>query len=301
MSRDRRNIAFYAAAALVIVMVFSACKKPTTTTTITEGSTPKPGANSGGVTATSSPKTSSSPSKKTSPLPSPSPLPVKGSPLAPDALRPADPGRYTFDETGIRKLGCAPDEKPATPTTLDADPADTDRQQSVRDQRYPSDGHGTVSSSVLEFRKDGVYLAHLRQEQTFPLLGGPFVTEFEPSPPVLVFPADPKAGQTWSFTLKSKDGKVTVESSNTLESVSDAVPLGGGATIAAMKVRGTSHITGQSQLGPLDITDRTVTWISVQARLIVKTIADTSGTAGTCRFDGTHIEAVVRSTTPAPR
>lgn len=296
MSRDRRNIAFYAAVAAG-VLVFSACKKPTT---ITEDSTPKPGATSGSVTATSSPKATPSPSKKTSPLPSPSPLPVKGSPLAPDALRPADPGRYTFDETGIRKLGCVPDEKPATPTTLDVDPADGDRQQSVRDQRYPSDGHGVVGSSVLEFRKDGVYLAHLRQEQTFPLLGT-FVTEFEPSPPVLVFPADPKAGQTWSFTLKSKDGKVTVESSNTLESVSDGVPLGGGANIQAMKVRGTSHITGQSELGPLDITDRTVTWISVQARLIVKTIADTSGTAGTCRFDGTHIEAVVRSVTPAPR
>lgn len=282
------------AALIALVLVLAACKKETTKTT--GGATPEPGSTAGAATATSGPAAASG-GKGGSKLPAPSPLPVKGEPLPPDALRPTDAGRYTYDETGIRKLGCVPDEKPASPTTLDVDPAQGDRQQSVRDQRYP-DGHGIVTNSVLEFRKDGVYLAHLLQTQTFPLLGT-FTTEFEPSPPVLVFPANPKVGQRWSFTLKSKDGKVTVESTNILESGGEPVALGGGGSVHAIRVKGNSRVTGESQLGPLDITENTLTWISIEARLIVRTIVDTSGTAGTCRFDGTHIEAVVRSTTPA--
>lgn len=287
------------AALSALVLIFAACKKESTKKT-TIGSSPKPGSTSG--TANTTAGASASPGAKgAAKLQSPSPLPVNGQPLPPDAIKPSEAGRYTYDETGIRKLGCVPDEKPASPTTLDVDPAQGDRQQSVRDQRYP-DGHGIVTNSVLEFRKDGVYLTHLFQTQTFPLLGT-FTTEFEPSPPVLVFPSNPKVGQSWSFTMRSKDGKVTVESTNVVESSAEAVTLGGGASVQAIRVKGTTHVTGESPLGgQLDITDLTTSWISIEARLILKTITDSSGTPGsTCRLDGTHIEAVVRSTAPGPR
>jgi hypothetical protein len=279
----------------IFAVVLTGCKGKDSETKTTTGADASPTA----TEATSSPVdgAKASPGTGAGKLTTPPPLQTKGEPLPANAVRPTDPGGYTYDETGVRKLGCAPDEAPASPTSLKVDPADGNRQHSVRDQRYP-DGHGVVSNSVIEFREEGVYLVHLKQTQTFPFLGT-FTTEFEPSPPTLVFPANTKVGQTWTFTLKSKDGKVTVDATYTLESSSENVTLGGGQTIESIRVKGSSHVTGESPLGPMDFTDNTMSWISVQARLFAKTISDVSGTAGTCRFDGTHIEAVLRSTTPS--
>lgn len=281
--------------AAIAVLLLSACKGEETTKKTTS---------SPGATATSSDGESPEAAKSAGPgsgagkLATPSSLPAKGQALQPEDVRPADPGTYSFDESGVRKVtGCAPDEPPATPSTLRVDPADGDRQHSIRDQRY-SDGHGIVSNNVLEFRTDGVYLVQVKQTQTFPLLGT-FTSEFEPSPPVQVFPANPKVGETWKFTMKSKDGKVNVESSNTLESSGEKVALGGGENLQSARIKGTTHVTGESPLGPMDFTENTTTWVSIEARLIVKTISDASGSVGTCRLDGTHIEAVLRSTTPS--
>lgn len=297
MSNWTKSRVLRVAVVLAIAAAFLAgCKGRDSEKKTTTGAEASPTA-SDEASSPSAPGVKTSPGSGASKLTTPPPLQAKGQPLPQNAVRPTDPGGYTYDETGVRKLGCAPDEAPASPTTLKVDPPDGDRQHTVRDQRYP-DGHGVVTNSVLEYRAEGVFLVQLKQTQTFPFLGT-FTSEFEPSPPTLVFPANTKVGQTWKFTLKSKDGKVTVDATNTLESSSENVTLGGGQTIETIRVKGSTHITGESPLGPMDITDNTMSWISVQARLFVKNISDVSGTAGTCRFDGTHIEALLRSTTPS--
>lgn len=280
-------------------LLASGCKRAEKTKTTTTGGGPTPAST---ATPASDNTAGVAGEKSAAKLPSPSSLPVESRPLAPDALKPTEPGRYIYDETGVRKMtGCGPDERPATPSSLQVDAAQGSRQQSVRDRRYASDGHGEVATNVLEFRADGVYLIRSRQDQTFFL--GTYSTEFEPSPPVLVFPSDRSVGRTWSFTLKSKDGKLTVDSTSQVEAADEPVALGGGETVNALRMKGTSHVYGQiSGSGPpldADISETSTTWISIPARLIVKTITDASGTVATCRLDGTHIEAVSRSTKPS--
>lgn len=231
------------------------------------------------------------------PLPSPSRIRVKGSPLEPSAIRPTEPGRYTFDESGVKKVkGCfTREEPPPTPTTLVVDPTHGNRQQSIRDQRYP-DGRGVLTTRVFEFRGDGVYLAFLRQSQTSPL--GTTSTEFEPSPLPLVLPAMPAAGQRWSSTFPSKDGKVTVTTESTVEAVEESVLLGNGNPSPAVRLKGSAHITGESELGPLDIIEDSTTWVSLRARLVVREVIDSRGRAGLCELES-HVESLLRSITPA--
>ena len=218
---------------------------------------------------------------------------AQGKPLESQAVQPAAPGSYLYDESGTRSFGgCGPDGPPPSPTSLRIDPANGDRQQGIRDRRS-ADGQGMVVTTILEYRTDGVYLVYLRQEQQTP--AGPSVNEFEPNPPVLAMPARPTQGQSWQFSLTSKDGKIQVEASNTIEALDEEVAAAGGST-KATRVRRTTRATGQSILGPIDITENAVSWVA--SRLIVKEVSDSSGTVGTCRIQS-HVEAVIRSTSPS--
>lgn len=239
-----------------------------------------------------SPGSDAAPAQGPSPA-APPPQAAQGKPLQSEAVQPAAPGSYLYDESGTRSFGgCGPDGPPPTPTSLRVDPANGDRQQSVRDRRSP-EGQGMVVTTVLEYRSDGTYLVYLRQEQQTP--AGPSVSEFEPNPPVLALPARPTKGQSWQFSLTSKDGKIQVEASNTIEALDEEVAAGGGRP-KATRVKRTTRATGQSILGPVDITENAVSWVA--SRLIVKEVSDSSGTVGTCRIES-HIEAVIRSTSPS--
>ena len=218
---------------------------------------------------------------------------AQGKPLESQAVQPAAAGSYIYDETGTRSFGgCGPDGPPPSPTSLRIDPANGDRQQGIRDRRS-ADGQGMVVTTILEYRTDGIYLVYLRQEQQTP--AGPSVSEFEPTPPVLAMPARPTQGQSWQFSLTSKDEKIQVEASNTIEALDEEVAAGGG-TAKGTRVKRTTRATGQSILGPIDITENAVSWVA--SRLIVKEVSDSSGTVGTCRIQS-HIEAVIRSTSPS--
>lgn len=287
------------AALAVLVFVFAGCKE-TNKTVGTGGSSPL-GATQ---TQTGVAGPGKNPGAKQTQLPSPSPLQVKGSPLAEGSLKPTAPGKYSADAAGVRKFRdpatsqpCFADDHPISPFATTVFAPDGGRQGSYGEARYES-GFAVQTSTVLEFAPTGVSLVRLRQVQYFP--GGlfpPFEAEFEPPQPVRVFPANPKAGETWSFHLDSKDNKVHVDSSNKVDGLSDDVALSSGS-VKGVRLKGTSHVTGESPLGPLDLTDTTTTWVSVELRLILKTIADSTGTVGTCKVDGSHLETTLRSTSP---
>lgn len=229
---------------------------------------------------------------------SPAPQPTKGGELQPGALDPPAAGGYTFNNTGSETLNCgAPQTRePPKETNVTIDKANGNRQRSVADVRRP-DGTGDVTTTILEYRSDGVYLIYLKTEQTAPFLGTNTI-EFEPDPPVLVAPNSPSNGQKWSFTLRSKDGDVTVKVDNTIEAVATNVKLGDGSTVSAVRAKSTSRATGDSDFGQIDVTTVSTTWASVEDRLIVKDISDTTGTFSTCEIDE-HVESLLFSAKPS--
>ncbi|MGH2770216.1 MAG: hypothetical protein ACRDJF_06795, partial [Actinomycetota bacterium] len=186
-------------------------------------------------------------------------------------------------------------ERPApSPTSLVVEPPDGVRQRSVRDRRS-SDGQGSVTSAVLEYRADGIYLASLRQSQTTIL--GSFEVAFEPSPPPLALPARPEAGQRWSYTATSTDGKVTVRVDNVMEALDEVVTLGDGTPSGALRLLATTHTTGVTPQGSLDLTETSRVRVSVERRMILKEISDSKGRIGLCQLES-HVETLLRSTTP---
>lgn len=280
-------------------VVLAGCKKESDKTTTT-GATPAATEESQPEAGTTGGKADAGEKVPSSPPPAPQ---AKGEALAPNAVKPSDHGLYSLNPSGVRKFGtttnpCFPDSHPEGQWSLRISAASGNRQQSDGQQNYDDDSK-ISTTTVLEFRPDGVYLIYTRQIQTIPVFPEPFVTEFEPSPPVLVFPANPKLGQQWTFTLKSKDGRVTVDATNTIEAIDEPVTLADGATIKAIRVKGDAHVTGTSPLGDLDIRENSTTWVSIEHRLITKSVVDSTGTVGTCRVDGTHIETLLRSTNPS--
>lgn len=230
----------------------------------------------------------------------PAPAPTQGAPLQANDIRPADPGRYLYNESGNQEINCPPTPPqsgpPPSPTTLTVDPANGNRQQAVRDRRGPN-GQGLRITTVFEFRSDGYYLAFLRQEQFTPI--GSDTWEFEPNPPVLALPRSPKAGQSWQFSLTSKDGRLKVDVNNTIEAPEENVQLGDGSASPATRIKSTRHATGQSNLGTIDVTENNTTWGSIRDRMIVKEVSDSNGRIGVSCTTTSHVEAVLQSTRPS--
>jgi hypothetical protein len=284
----------YAAVIAVAFLVAAGCgdkkastsskKSPAPTTAATASPPPAPAA------AAASPARSAAQGRS-------APAAAPGAPLQSGSLQPTAPGNYSFNESGEATINCGtPQTQPApSPTSLKVDAANGNRQRSTRDRRR-SNGQGIVIIQDFEFRPDGFYLAYMHQQQSTPI--GNDTSEFEPNPPVLAMPRSPKGGQSWQFSLSSKDGRIKVDVSNTVEAVEEPVTLANGSTAPASRVKSTRHATGQSNLGAIDITENTTLWVSLRDRLIVKQISDTNGTVGVCTTNS-HIEELISSTTPS--
>lgn len=157
------------------------------------------------------------------------------------AAQPARPGVYEYDTRGESKTSGAVNRTRELPkvTTLRVDAADAGRQMSVRDLR-DRDGDGTVTTTVLEYRHDGVYLEELTVEAT--AMGLMLTYEFAPTPPQLVFPTDAGVGYETSFSLTSKDDRVVVEVD--IEVLREEMLTFAGVDVATFLVRTHSIATG---------------------------------------------------------
>lgn len=261
--------------------------------------------------ASPSPEISPSPAAEPSPTaaaPSPSPSPTKPSPTPP---RPAPPlpnppppppaaaalstgparaGQYLFNDTGeIRTLGCLTSNQAVpTPSRLNVQAPAGNRQQIDREQNGSAaaggnGGPGFVTNIVFEYRDEGAFLVSLRQRQTF--ANQTVDIEFRADPPVLAIPSRPTLGQANSFTLRSTDGKVQVQTDTRIEGVNEPVTLAQGAVVKATKIRSSSRITGQSNQGTLNVAVDRTSWYATDSRIEVKDSTDTSGSVGLCRVD----------------
>ncbi|MCA1839784.1 MAG: hypothetical protein LC723_05570 [Actinobacteria bacterium] len=226
-----------------------------------------------------------------SPSKAPSSLPTKGASLAPSAVRPAQAAERLFDETGATTLSGCYDrtQAPPTPSRLTIDPADGDRQRLVRDRGTQE--HPNVTTAIVQYRVDGIYLVYLSQTSGFALVS---TTEFMPSPPVLLVPAHPSVGQSWAFVLTSTDGKVTVDSNNSVDSIGESVTIGNGQNRSTDKITTNSHITGQTQDGPVDMTTVASAWYDRSLSFQVKEQSHTDGTVSVGCKVTSDIQALIQ-------
>jgi hypothetical protein len=269
------------------------------------------GSETPGASATSSPSPSSGPTlvlPTTSSSTVPDPFPSGGSPTSaastgPDpaltggpatlpARRPYEPpaaGRYTYENTGSSSVsGCATATEPADPMTdVDVSAVRGARQEAVR----RSDEEGT-ETSVVEYRSDGIHLVSLVFDQ--PGLGR---IEFRPARPVLLLPGPARDGQTWRFTLRSTDGKYTVDADNRVEAVGSRARTVDGRTVPTTRVRSVVRLRGTSPVGPVDVTITAVSEAGGDPALGILDDRDTDGTVGPCRITGEE-RSRLRSTTP---
>lgn len=231
------------------------------------------------------------------PSPSPSPQPPQPAPAPPappeSATGPAAPGQYIFDDKGlIKTIGCLTSNQPVpTPSRLNVQPANGDRQQIDREQTG-NGGAGFVSKIVFEYRDDGAYIVSFSQRQTFS--NQTVAIHFDANPPVLAIPSRPTEGQTGGFTLTSRDGRVRVETSTRVEALNEQVTLGQGSVVRAHRIVTASRITGQSDQGTLNLVVDRVSWYAPDSHLEVRDSTDTAGTVGLCRVDFT-VESLARS------
>ncbi|MGQ0679784.1 MAG: hypothetical protein ACT4OM_09055 [Actinomycetota bacterium] len=155
------------------------------------------------------------------------------------------------------------------------------RQQIDRDQT--GNGAGFSTKALFEYRAEGTFLVVLNQRQSFS--NQTVATDFDANPPVLVIPGQPTVGQTGGFLLTSRDGRVRIDTSYTVEALDEPVTLGQGAVISAQRIATSSRITGQSDQGTLNITIIRTSWFAPTVHLEVKDRTVTNGTVGLCRVD----------------
>ncbi|HLF69526.1 MAG TPA: hypothetical protein VI541_01065 [Actinomycetota bacterium] len=239
------------------------------------------------VSGTSTP--SAAPSATSSILPPPE---VKGGSLSRSAVQPPKPGDYLMDATGKIKIsGCMDTERPPpTPMTVTVEAPDGDRQRITQSSGGGS-GDGQRTTLVLEYRVEGVYLTFLRIERTGIASSA---SDFTPNPPVLVYPADPRVGQSWTYTLATGDGSMKIDSTSTVSGLSESVQLGDGSRASAHRITTARHVTAKTTQGDTDVRSTEVSWFAPAPRLQVRSVEDSSGTSGICRLDS-HVESVLRS------
>lgn len=174
-ARDRSDVPTFAAPATTTTAVPSVVAPVTPSPTTTAA---------GSAAPTTRPPTSPA----STGVPPPAPTSGGSNPAAP--LRPAAPGTYRYDTSGVAQLGGATVPFPAL-TTLTVDPPAGDRQHATRDLRDPS-RNGPVIESVFDYRSDGVYLTSMKLSVTFLLFAQ--AEELRPPAPVLLLPTGARPG-----------------------------------------------------------------------------------------------------------
>lgn len=182
-------------------------------------------------------------------------------------------------------------QPPPTPTRLNVEPVNGNRQTLNRDQTG-SGTVGSISNITFEYREDGAYVVSLRQEQR--VNGQVLAFDFQAPAPQRLIPAFPQVGDTGGFSLTSTNGQVRVDAGSTVEAVNENVTLGGGATLQTVRLRTTSTIGGISPQGSLNLQVTRTSWYSVDKHIEVKDVTDTTGTVGLCRVNF-HVESLARS------
>jgi hypothetical protein len=153
----------------------------------------------------------------------------------------ASPGHYTYQVSGTAQTAFGNQNLDGT-SDLTVDRPQGGRQHSV-DRRHD----GTTEQTVVA-RSSGVYLADLHISQQG------FDEDFRPASAVLLLPANPRQGQSWSWRMTSTDGKYTMRSTLTVADTNDSATVGG-RRLHTVAVKTHSVITGSQMQMTIDQRD----------------------------------------------
>lgn len=206
-----------------------------------------------------------------------------GAPSAPDSTTPASP-RPEFAAAGTYVYDMKTDDGSFV-VEQRVEPPEGSRQTT----RIYQDGD-EVGYQVLEFRADGVYLVELRQSE------GGFTAEFKPEPPVLIVPAEPERGMTWSWTMTSTDGDFTVSNTSTFAGFERMTV--GRVEVDTMRIDSESDISGKIAGTDFSGTQDGTMWVSPEESVVVKDESTTDGTFGAVPITFSQT-STLRSLTPA--
>ena len=191
----------------------------------------------------------------------------------------ARPGTYRYATSGSSHSPFGDQDLSGTSTTT-YDAASGSRQRNV------SQGKGGSQEIVVAINRGGAYLAHLKLDSQG------FKEEFAPAKPLLYFPAGASAGRTWSWSVRSTDGKYTLHASAELG------PRGtvrvGAKTVHSRVVTSVLHITGNG----IDMTVHQRDEVSEALGLVLREHAETEGTAYGAKFRS-DVTRTLRSTDPS--
>ncbi|MBI2169583.1 MAG: hypothetical protein HYU28_08815 [Actinobacteria bacterium] len=216
--------------------------------------------------------------------------PAPPAPTAGGAAQPAADGTYTYDTDGETTqsgpLG-GTEELPKV-TTLKVDPADGGRQRSVRDTR-DENGEGGLTTTVLLFGDDGVYLESLKTETR--VSGINITYEFAPAQPQLLAPTGAGVGYHTEFELTSTDGDH--HTATTIDVLSAETLTIGGESVRTFKVRTHTVVSGDVN-GEITSNDN----VDPERYLIVRedSVSDLSTALGNFH---TEQVSLLRSVTPS--
>lgn len=202
------------------------------------------------------------------------------------AIAPPAAGTYRYRLTGSGTVGPTPQQVDEE-ATLAVEPPNGSRQRSVQRTSQGS------TTTVLEYRADGVFLVELAVDQSGVRL------RFAPPQPVLAVPAPAAEGQTWAFDMTSDDGCVNSHTDGRVGAASEPQDVGGQRLDAArLDVSTTLKPTGKAGCSALDATQQVRMWVSAEHRLVLREEETTRGTFSGFPFTS-ETTAVLQSTTPS--
>lgn len=143
------------------------------------------------------------------------------------------PGTYKYHVTGNSTTFFGAQQIDDTATLI----VDQPTGNSERTKQQDKEG-STVQ--VLVSRPDGLYLAEVHLSQTG------FDEDFKPTTKALLFPAKPKQGEQWHWTMKSTDGKYTLTGQLTLADLHSSATTADGKTVPTVAVTSVLHISGNA-------------------------------------------------------
>lgn len=213
---------------------------------------------------------------------------------ASSTVKPPAAGVYTYDNSGSSNVGSIP---PTAKLTVSA--AQGARQKSVREEK-DSQGNGTTTTQVIEYRTDGLYLVSLHVENK---TQGPTLTfDFSPATPVLFAPLPAAKGKSWSIDIDSSDGCYHVHVDANIAATGVVITAGGGQQTTDQVASVQKITTLKPSCTQITLTSNQTLWFSEKYRLSVKEQTHTEGTVTFGAFPvniKSDETSTLRSTTPS--
>lgn len=207
-----------------------------------------------------------------------------------EPARPRAPGVYVYDAEGtMSQSGPLGGTSPVpTPQELTVDASDGARQRSTLDGR-DSEGDGSITTTVLQYRNDGVYLESLKLQTR---VGTMTITyEFVPSSPQLIAPTGVGPGYHTEFSMTSTNGGL--KTTTTIDVLNEESVTIGGSGLRTLEVRTHTRVEGDAE----GETTSTANFDpSNYLTLVDHTVSDLDTSFGNVKSDST---STLRSTQPS--